>query len=73
VDHQSRGLALDATHVYFAHSTAGTIERLAKDTVPGTTPESIADAQSYPLGIAVDERFVYWANNGAGRVMRLAK
>ncbi len=62
------GIAVDATHVYFAISS-GTIRSLNKTTLDVA---SSLPGQLSPEGVAVDENFVFWTNNGNGTVQRAA-
>lgn len=62
------GIAVDATHVYFALAS-GTIRSLDKLTL--TVGPSLS-LQASPEGVAVDENFVFWTNKGDGTVQRAA-
>ena len=61
------GVAVDATHIYWANSGAGTIW---KAPLAGGGATFLANASSSPQfaapgGVAVDAAHVYWANTGA--------
>ncbi len=64
------GVALDATHVYFTDTEAGTVGRVAKS---GGAPEVLAREQARPVAIAVDAASVYWVNINDGTLMKRAK
>ena len=56
-----RGLAVDATHVYWtnARTAEGLVMKVALD---GGTPVMIASQQATPNSVAVDATSVYWTN-----------
>jgi hypothetical protein len=62
---KARGLAVDATHVYWTNTstlTDGTVMRIPKD--GSGVAETFAANQDHPDGIAVDAMAVYWTNDG---------
>lgn len=65
----AQGIALDATHVYWANYSAGTIARVLKT---GGTTEILATGQGLPRGVAVDCHAVYWSTQGQPGLFRLA-
>lgn len=65
-----RGIAVDATHVYFTDTTAGTILRVPTS---GGEVETLVMGQAAPYDVAVDGTHVYWTNFAeAGSVQRIA-
>jgi hypothetical protein len=56
---RSMGIAVDATHVYWATTSDGTILSAPK----GGGPVSTVETGGYPYEIAVDATDVYWADN----------
>ena len=65
-----QALALDANHVYWTDSSAGTVNVVAKT---GGAVHMLAQGQAKPMGLAVDDAYVYWSNNLGGAIMRAAK
>lgn len=63
------GIAVDATRVYWADYTAGTIRRVAK---AGGTPETWIAGQVHPYAVAILDPggLVYWTDPGANKVAR---
>lgn len=57
----SQELALDATHVYWVHSSAGTISRAPKS---GGAEEILAKDVADPISLTVDDAFVYFTVRG---------
>lgn len=66
---EPRCVAVDATHVYWATYTDGTIRRALKG---GGAAETVASGQTQPFAIAVNSRAIYWLNE-IGDVMMLRK
>lgn len=66
----STHLAVDATHIYFSDSRAGTISRIP---ISGGPVEVLASAQNNPGAVVVDATNVYWSNQaaGSGAVMKV--
>jgi hypothetical protein len=65
-----RGLALDATRVYWANKEDGTIKAVALDGGPVTV---IAAGQLQPANVVVDEDFVYWTSFGDDTLVKVHK
>ncbi|HET6582883.1 MAG TPA: hypothetical protein VFG69_05540 [Nannocystaceae bacterium] len=66
-----RGIAVDATHVYFTDTSAGTILRAS---IAGGEVDTLVMGQAAPYDLAVDGEAVYWTNFAeAGSVQRVAK
>jgi hypothetical protein len=69
-------LTADASNVYWAIQSTGTIRACALPNCPGG-PRTLASAQAKPHAIVNDGDFVYWANEGAtsttGSIMRVRK
>jgi hypothetical protein len=65
-----KGIAVDATNVYWTNNTDGRVMKCARDGC-ADAPTALATAQNQPTGIAVDATRVYWAD-GAGDVMACA-
>ncbi len=67
-----RGLAVDATHVYFAfHDVNGSIQRVPR---AGGTIETFAANEPWPLRVLADATHVYWScYQNAGRIRRAPK
>lgn len=62
------GLAVDAGHIYWADSWAGTIGRASID---GTAANEVfITGLSQPCGVAVDASYVYWADAGTNMIGR---
>lgn len=67
-DGPAGGLAVDATHVYFADTGGGRIFSIPKD---GSGQLSVVAAnQLGPLGVAVNDRHAYWTSVDSGEVKR---
>ncbi|MEO7330945.1 MAG: hypothetical protein ABI193_20390, partial [Minicystis sp.] len=65
-----RGIAVDATHVYWANQEEGTIRRAP---IAGGAIELIASQQEKPVSVAVDATHVYWTTSAGDTVMKVAK
>lgn len=50
-------IAVNATHVYFARSQAGTVSRILND---GTALQELTGSQTFPASITLDANNVYW-------------
>lgn len=61
LERSPQGLAIDATHVYWANGQEGTISRAR---IAGGSIETIASNQSNPNKVATDGTDVYWTNAG---------
>ena len=57
----SQEIAVDATHVYWVHSSAGTLSRALKS---GGGEEILADGLADPVSVAIDDAFVYFTLRG---------
>jgi hypothetical protein len=66
----ARGIAVDATHVYWTNQTTGKIQRIP---IEGGEIETIADTQDGPYAIAVDDTHTYWTNQTGDAIMRVEK
>ncbi len=67
-----RGIAVDASHIYWVSDTGSRVMR--RSTMLGAaTVEPVATAEDGALGIAVDASHVYWTTNIGDSVMRRAK
>ena len=64
------GIAVDATHVYWASRGDGTIH---KAPLAGGGDTVIATGQLTPENVVVDASYVYWTDPKADRIMRVAK
>jgi hypothetical protein len=65
------GIALDSTSVYWTNSIAG-YASVAKVSLAGGTPQTLAPGGSMPEGVAVDATSVYWTDRGsAGQVRKV--
>jgi hypothetical protein len=67
----ARGLAIDATTIYWTNQYGGQIRRRAKP--GGSTIETIATGEESPWAIAVDATHAYWTSLAADRVRRWPK
>lgn len=66
-----RGLAIDATHVYWTTSSpTGAVKKVAKG---GGAETSLATGQNDPRRVAVDGANVYWSNYQGGVVQQMPK
>jgi hypothetical protein len=63
------GIAVDATTLYWANSSDGSIQSVAKT---GGSPRPIATGQAAPRAVAVDAVSVLWSTAG-GAIYRIAK
>lgn len=62
------GLAVDGTHIYWAHLGSNTIGRANLD---GTgVNDSFITGANLPAGVAVDGTFIYWANSGTSSTLQ---
>lgn len=73
VDHNfipvgAKGIAMDATHIYWTLPQQNTIGRANLDG-SGVNQAFITDATN-PQDVAVDSSFVYWTNRGTGSIAR---
>jgi hypothetical protein len=68
-----RGLALDATHIYWAEYDRGRIARVPRNATSPTTPEIVATDLAGVNTIALDDNFVYFAALNTGVVGKVAK
>jgi hypothetical protein len=59
-----RGVAVDASHVYWTHE-GGPINRANLD---GSNPQTIVSGPLISFGVAVDASHLYWADIGAGTI-----
>ena len=66
--HAPRGIAADATSVYWTGSTMGAVMKMPPG---GGTPATLASGLNQPLGIALDDSSVYWTDRHAGTVMKV--
>ncbi len=55
------GVAVDASHLYWASSADGTVTQASLD---GTSPHAIVTGQNNPAGVASDASHLYWASTG---------
>lgn len=67
---QNEGLAVDATHAFFADRVGHFIYRVPKG---GGSATVLAQDQSVPQTVAIDGQYVYWTSNGDAAVRRVAK
>ena len=58
--HGPQGVAVNASHLYWANFNAGTIVEANLD---GTGAKTIASHKGSPYGIAVNASHLYWANH----------
>lgn len=65
-----RGLAIDATHLYWANKDEGAIKSVPLDGGPVTV---LAAGQGQPSNVAVDADFVYWTNFGDDSIVKIHK
>lgn len=65
-----RGMAIDATHVYWANKEDGTIKAVPLAGGPVTV---LAAGQLQPANVAVDADFVYWTNFGDDSIVKVHK
>jgi hypothetical protein len=65
-----RGIAVDATHVYWATQLGGTIVKVPKG---GGTSIVLTTGVDRPRAIAIDATHVYWASDLAGTIGRVSK
>ncbi|MDB4934136.1 MAG: hypothetical protein JWP87_1108 [Labilithrix sp.] len=66
-----RGIAVDATDVYWTNTGAGAIAKCAKAGCGGNP--TVLAAKQKPWRITVDGENVYWTNRDSGSVMQCAK
>jgi hypothetical protein len=64
-----RGIAVDATSVYWTNYGGGTVIKVA---LAGGELVTLAAGYNHPLGIALDETNLYWTNERAGTVVQEA-
>ena len=64
------GIAIDATHVYWANSGDGTIH---KAPIGGGTDTVLVSGQMKPENVVVDSKYVYWTDPKADLVVRALK
>lgn len=64
---EARGLAVDATSLYWTSAANGTVMSMPKG---GGAPTVIAAGQSAPDTLAVDSTSVFWINGGDATLMR---
>jgi hypothetical protein len=62
------GLAVDATHVYWADAAQGMVLKLAKQ---GGVATPVAMGQAEPSGVAVGDGVLCWTNTGDGTVRKV--
>ncbi len=73
VTHDSVGIAIDTTYVYWADSEAGVVNKLSKALTHAGTPTAVASGApaANVQGLATDGTYVYWTNKtAAGQVHR---
>jgi hypothetical protein len=63
------GLAIDASHIYWAVDQPGTVARVRKD---GGAVETLAHGDK-PVGLALDATHAYWSEWGSGRIAKVPK
>ncbi len=66
----ARGIAVDATHVYWTNDTTNMVQRIE---IAGGDPELLADGQEGAYAIAIDATHAYWTNQAGDAVMRIDK
>jgi Abnormal spindle-like microcephaly-assoc'd, ASPM-SPD-2-Hydin len=59
------GIAVDASHIYWADTSGGTINEANLD---GSNPHPLVTGQNQPAGIAVDASHIYWTNQDNGGI-----
>lgn len=67
----TRGIAVDAEHVYFVSYSSGTVSRCAR--AGCTTPTVLASAQDTPTGPLLTSDAVYWTEYFGGTIKGVAK
>lgn len=66
----ARGIAVDATHVYWTNQSTGMIQRVP---IAGGDVEILAQDQVDPYAIVVDATHAYWSNQAGDAIMRVLK
>jgi virginiamycin B lyase len=64
----SRGVAVDARHLYWVSGTYGSI---ARSNLDGSQPSPLfISGANVPYAVAVDSQHIYWTNQGSGTIGR---